>query len=219
MPTFADLDYEYRRILHLTGGYLPTAFENALSADNANLGGIEYTRAILWRLKTYYSAQKQIKEFIGKRYSAPASDFLVETVAFYLKVAVKLSGLDVEVASEKTIVSRRGALRPDITVWRKQEVLAAIECKTQLGWNRDDWQSDFLIRERKLSEYFPKARLFLLVMTGSNWGGLNASHSNHSEFFVLLKNLWPIDVDLESQYISGVNHRIEQLFQEIFSGL
>ena len=38
------------------------------------------------RMKTYYEANDQIKDFLNKKSVAPGSDFFVETVVFYLKL-------------------------------------------------------------------------------------------------------------------------------------
>ena len=52
-------------------------------------------------MRSYYVAQDRIKKFLEKRKAAPGADFFVETVAFYLKVAINILKLEYEVASEK----------------------------------------------------------------------------------------------------------------------
>ena len=59
----------------------------------------------------------------------PAADFFVESVCFFLKVVLGRLDSSLTVASEKNIVRRRGSMRPDISIWRGETVLAAIECK------------------------------------------------------------------------------------------
>ena len=46
-----------------------------------------------------------------------------------------------------------------------------IECKIQLGWNRNKWEEDFIKRENKLKERFPNSKAYLLVMNLANWLG------------------------------------------------
>ena len=131
----------------------------------------EITKAILLRMKAYYDTQNKIKEFLNKRYLPAASDFFVETITFYLKVIFDIKNVGLEVHSERQIRPKRGAIRPDISIWKNDEVVAIIECKTQLGWNRNKWEEDFQNRESKLKKEFPNANAFLVVMTSENWSG------------------------------------------------
>jgi hypothetical protein len=217
MKTFSDVDKAYRDAVEAIGGHsLAIAFKSACSVGKVDFKRTDLTRAVLLRLKSYYTTQKDIKEFLGKRYVASAADFFVETITFYLKVAVHLKKLSLCVASEKTVTSHRGAMRPDISLWKGEKLIAAIECKTQLGWNRDGWRKDFLKREKQLKKQQPNAKLFLLIMTGSNWGGFGSDARIGKQFFVLLENRWPQDVDLISTEIVGLKHSIEGLFREIF---
>jgi len=60
-----------------------------------------------------------------------------------------IKNYDLEVHSERQIIKKRGSIRPDISIWKKNEVISIIECKTQLGWNRNKWEEDFQKRELK----------------------------------------------------------------------
>ena len=62
--------------------------------------------------------------------------------------------------SEKQIKPKLGAIRPDVLIWKGDEVVAIIECKTQLGWNRHKWESDFNEREKKLHKEFKNAKAY-----------------------------------------------------------
>jgi len=97
----------------------------------------EITKTILFRIKIYYETQNKIKKFLNKRYLSAASDFFVEAIIFYLKLILEKNKIDYEVHSERQIRQKRGAIRPDISVWKKDKVIAVLECKAQLGWNRD----------------------------------------------------------------------------------
>ena len=73
-----------------------------------------------------------------------------------------LEKLDLEISSERPIQRKRNAIRPDISLWRSNELLAIIECKTQLGWHRENWRSHFEERE----ESYEKARRQAAKQTG-----------------------------------------------------
>ncbi len=137
---------------------LISLYEKIKSNVSISLEERDITKAILLRMKAYYDNQNKIKEFLNKRYLSAASDFFVKAIAFYLKLIFDKEGLDFEVHSERQIVPRRGAIRPDISVWKNDKVVAIIECKTQLGWNRDKWDEDFKKRESKLKDEFPNAK-------------------------------------------------------------
>ena len=143
-----------------------------LRAGPLPLEGIEVTRALLQRVSAFYGTQRAMKQFLGKRYAVAGADFFVEMLAFYLKALAETHQLDFEVASERQIRRKRGAIRPDISIWRDDRCLACIECKTQLGWKRHTWNDQFDDREARLIAEFTGASTFLVVLTGLNWPGL-----------------------------------------------
>lgn len=107
---------------------------------------------------------------------------------------------------------KRGAIRPDISVWKGDEVIAIIECKTQLGWNREKWEEDFLKREINLKEKFPKAKAYLLVMSLENWPGFGDNCNCGSKYFVLSK-YWPGILSVVQA--DAIEMPIEKLFENI----
>jgi hypothetical protein len=248
MRTFLEADRAYCKAVEEIGD-LDSAFTAACAVGKVDLCGTGLTRAVLARLKSYQIAQELIKTFLKKRYAAAAADFFVETVAFYLNVVIKLQKLELNVASEKpvnelvannvvaktkelqlnaasemAVAPRQSVMRPDISVWKGDELVAAIECKTQLGRNRHKdkvtgqyvWLQDFEKRESQLNKQRPNAKLFLLVMTESNWDGFGVDSRCGKQFFALLdKHHWPRDVDPSAATIEGLVHPnpIEKLFR------
>jgi hypothetical protein len=110
-------------------------------------------------------------------------------------------------------------MRPDLSVWQNDRVLSIIECKTQLGWNRDHWERDFLERENRLKADVPDAHAFLLVLTEGNWEGFDAHNQRFGrQYFVLLnKDAKLSDLD-ESNYSDMIVTPIEGLFAQIAPG-
>jgi hypothetical protein len=185
--------------------------------SKVSLEGRELTKAILLRMKAYYDAQNKIKEFLNKRYLPAASDSFVETIAFYLKVIFDIEDIDLKVHSERQIRPKRGAIRPDISVWKNDEVVAIIECKTQLGWNRDRWEEDFKKRESKLKNEFPNAKVFLVVMTSENWSGFPDDNKKVGEQYFTLSSTWPTNIS-QDKIDDVIINPIEGLFKKIISG-
>ena len=198
---------------------LEALYQEIKSQGKLSLDGHEISKAILFRMKTYYEVHNRIKSLLNKRYVPPASDFFVEAVAFYLKALLHTHNTGLDLHSERQIGGGRRALRPDISIWRGAEVVAAIECKTQLGWNRAKWEDDFRSRERKLREKFSKAQAFLLVMTERNWSGFRGSDEKvGKQFFALLRSeFWPTDITNEN-IEEALRTPIEDLFRKILAG-
>jgi len=216
MNTFTEADQSYRAVIEAVGQQLPAAFQEANAISKVDLNGSDVTYAVLLRLKSFFITQEHIKKELNKVYAAPAADFFVETVCFFLKIVLGKIDDSLIVASEKSITPKRGSIRPDISIWKDGKVLVAIECKTQLGWNRDNWREDFNVRQTQLISQCCDAKLFLLVMTGSNWGGFGADARVGKQFFVLLDDIWPVAFDIVGSS-NKIVHTIEMLLNEILS--
>jgi len=208
---------KYRESLDNQWKQLIILYEKIKSNVFISLEERDITKAILLRMKAYYDTQNKIKEFLNKRYMTAASDFFVEAIAFYLKLIFNKEGIDFEVHSERQIVPRRGAIRPDISVWKNDKVIAIIECKTQLGWNRDKWEEDFKKRESKLKNEFPNAKAFLVVLTSVNWSGFPDDNKKVGEQYFTLSSTWPTNIS-DDKIDSVIMNPIEGLFKKIISG-
>lgn len=204
-----SLDSQYEQLVSL---YEEIKLNAAVSLEKR-----EITKAILLRMKAYYDTQNKIKEFLNKRYLPAASDFFVETIAFYLKVIFDVKKVGLEVHSERQIRPKRGSIRPDISIWKNDEVVAIIECKTQLGWNRDRWEEDFKKRESKLKDEFPNAKAFLVVMTSENWSGFPDDNKKVGEQYFTLSSIWPTNIS-EEKIDNVIMNPIEGLFKKIILG-
>lgn len=210
MTTFTQADSQYRRALEAPGRELASAFAAARQVAKIDLQGNDITQAVLSRMKSFFATQDMIKTQLSKVYAASAADFFVENILFYLKIVLERIAPQLAVNSEKNIVQKRGSIRPDISIWRDSQVVAAIECKTQLGWNRNNWLRDFEQRELKLKAEFPDANLFLLVMTAMNWPGFGDDPRVGKQFFVILHDTWPRNFAAESS-TKLIAHRLEEL--------
>jgi len=203
-----SLDNQQKQLLSL--------YEEIKSNASISLKKKDITKAILLRMKAYYDVQDKIKKFLNKRYLSPASDFFVETIVFYLKVIFDIEDIGLEVHSERQIRQKKGAIRPDISVWKNNKVVAIVECKTQLGWNRDKWEEDFKKRESKLKKEFPNAKAFLVVMTSKNWSGFPDDNKKVGEQYFTLSSIWPKNISLD-KIDDVIMNPIEDLFKKIIS--
>jgi hypothetical protein len=123
-----------------------------------------------------------------------------------------VNNLGFEIQSEQTLEKKRKSPRPDISIWDGSKLLAVIECKTQLGWQRHTWESNF--KDRKSNIH---AKVFLVVMTDCNWGGFGNNPGVGTEYFCLLKSdkyTWPTELPINYDD-SCLENRIELLFEQL----
>ncbi|QNR83594.1 hypothetical protein H9N25_16785 [Pedobacter riviphilus] len=211
MNTLIELDNIYLKSFNKIFEKLQESYINIENNYHFDLNKTEVTEAIIQRLKVYYLTQGKIKDFLNKRYLAAASDYFVETILFFLKLYLKELGNNLEVHSERQIRKNKNSIRPDISIWNGDEVVAIIECKTQLGWNRDNWEQQYLDRHIKLQTEFPNAKSLLLVMTGVNWGGFGNHIDLRQNYFCLLKNTWPVDFTTSDQIMTPIEDMFKLL--------
>jgi hypothetical protein len=211
MPNLIEIDKEFNMALSQTFHELKSVYEKVITDYKFDLNKTEITEAILLRLKTYYSTQNDIKTLLEKRYIAAAADFFVESTLFFLKTYFKKQGDILQAHSERQVKQTRNSIRPDISVWKGDEVVAIIECKTQLGWNRNNWEHEFLERDKKLKSDYPNAKSFLLVMTGLNWSGFGNNSKLNDSYFCLLNDIWPSAYSDKNQIFTPIEGLIKQL--------
>jgi hypothetical protein len=209
-----EFEKEYSKEIDVSFNSLKNLYEKMIKLRNIDLNKKEISKAILIRLHSWYSLQNNIKNFLNKRYATAGSDFFVETLVFYLKVVFRIFGIKKEVHSERQIVRKRGAMRPDISIWERDVVKAIIECKTQLGWNRYKWRDDFSRKEKNLKLEFPDAKAFLVVMTSKNWPGFGEDENVGKKFFTLY-NTWPTEIDPNKDLDKYIVNPIEPLIRSL----
>ncbi len=213
MNKLTELDKAYCSSISSSIDELVKVKETIHHSYTFNLQSTEVSEAILERLKSFYVCQQGIKKLLNKRYQTAGADFFVETVIFFLQAYINSTACGLEVHSERQIVRARNAIRPDISVWKGEHVLAIIECKTQLGWNRSNWEEHFEDRELKLRSVFPEAHAFLLVMTGNNWGGFGKHSLIGQKYFCLLEDVWPPEYRSALQIMTPVESLFAQLYE------
>lgn len=212
-----DLETELRQSLENQAAVLLRLRDQIRRNGPLPRDGTDITQVVLLRMKSYYEGQNKIKDFLNKRYLSAASDFFVESVLFYLKLCCETYANTLDVHSERQIRKKRGAIRPDISVWTGDEVTAMVECKTQFGWNRDKWEKDFTHREQKLKTEFPNATAYLLVMTSENWSGFPENDHRVGRQFFTLSSVWPTRI-APDRVNEVIINPIERLFASIIHG-
>lgn len=139
--------------------------EHRARAERLDTDG--WTRLWIERMAAHMSLQAAVKRAAHKAVRQSLDHAQVETTALLLRSYLLAHDVrDVEVCAERMVKG----IRPDVSVWRGTQPLAAIECKTQLGWGRRHIVSGFEDRERVLaSADFPTDAVWFLVATQCNW--------------------------------------------------
>ena len=227
MNSPADADQNFINLIEETGTQYNKSFNKLLSVGKSEFGEISYTKMVVHRVATFMRTQIVFKRFLNsgpnkdfndKGTAAPASYFFSQTVVFFLKHFIKANDLKAEAYYEVALAQKKGAIRPDISVWCGKTCIATIECKTQLGYQREKWKLQHEVRTRKLKELFPSAESFLLVLTERNGPKEFSSTAGFGtiHFSLLNRQTWPLDCDpYKLKFADQISCNIEVLFDRI----
>jgi hypothetical protein len=172
------------------------------------------TWGIILRMDAIYKLNNAMKRILNKRVASIASDQFTEALAWFIAVAARSNGFtDITVRSEKELVPKvTPALRPDISIWRGDRCLAVVEAKTQLGWSRSTWKSDFQKRAELLKNQVADLTVLHVVLTNRNWSGLNPADAETGREWFTLCDGWPGSSDTLS-----VINPIESVLKDVFT--
>jgi hypothetical protein len=95
---------------------------------------------------------------LGRKVNTVAADFFTETCLFFLKPCLKQKGY--EVYSEKNIRENKNRLkiiRPDLSIWKENQLAAVIELKVSDGWKGKTMTKHLDNRKKEIQEIWPGA--------------------------------------------------------------
>ena len=116
----------------------------------------EITQAVKERMSSFWYFNYNNRNDLERRVTAVAADFFTETCLFFLKKVFKQHGM--EVFSEKNILKEvsKKSMRPDISIWKDNDLVAVIELKVSDGWKRAGMLHHLEERKRNIQEIYPK---------------------------------------------------------------
>lgn len=153
-----------------------------------NLSNEEITDAVIERMYAFWHFNvTNNKEILHRNINTTAADFFTETCLLFFKAYFEKNE-NFEVCSEKTIGYKTN-VRPDISIWNKNELIAVIELKVSNGWKGKSMLPHLYEREEQIKRIAPNAYFGVLAfwnffdITGKNWnskyfGLLNFDESN-----------------------------------------
>lgn len=118
----------------------------------------EITQAIVQRMNSFwYFHVNNNKNLLNREVNTNAADFFTETCLFFVKAF--FYNYEVDVFSEKNILKGKSKkrLRPDISIWKNDELIAVIELKVSDGWNRKNMLNHLEERRKSIQAIWPNA--------------------------------------------------------------
>ena len=188
---------QYRGLLDIQ-----KSIKNKLETYPFDLSKTEITEAIIERMMAFWGFHvPNNKEILGRKVNTTAADFFTETCLLFLMSVLGQRGFDV--FSEKKLPGTQ--IRPDISIWKGNKLLAVIELKVSNGWRGIQHLED---RENQIKEHHKKAYFGVL----SFWNFFDADPNVwNTKYFGLLKhekdyNYKRTDASVEKLILELIKH-------------
>jgi hypothetical protein len=209
-----DAEKGFRAALGEAGVQLEAAYEALMAHGEISLDGTDLTKAVLLRVGAFYEFQQHAKRTLGTGAIGSGAYFFADSVFLYLKAVLATRQVQADVQSERLIHTAAGRVKPDMSLWSGETCVAAIECKTQMGFRRNQWEQDFIARQDILSRMDPPAEVYLVSLT--NRGGprdLETSELLGDRYFILARD-WPTNKSERE-----IEHLIWTPLEDLFKAL
>ncbi len=173
-----------------------------LSKYPFDLNKTEITDAIIARMDAFWFFNvNNNKEILDRKINTTSADFFTETCLLFLKSYFGQKNLSV--FSEKILAKSR--IRPDISIWHKEELIAVIELKVSDGWKRKNIIPHIIEREQEVKKLYPHCFFGVLVF----WNFFNISVDGWGTKYIGLKQ-WN-----EKENHPRTSVGVEQMIKEI----
>jgi hypothetical protein len=188
---------------------------HSFAKSSAGVQRSDATRFILEWMGEHYRAHKRFDRKIGRRLAPSSADQFTGAVAAVVSKFLEATGSDLIVKSEVAVERKRGAIRPDISIWDQSGRLrSVIECKTNLGYNRSGWEDQYRERTRRLKLIGESITSFLLILSSENWNPESYLKSPvRRKHWFCLSNIWP--TELVSPFDGQIIDPLEPMLETI----
>lgn len=176
------------------------------------------SKFILTWMRELRAFQKRFGSLFGRKKQPPLADDFTAAVALSLEQFLAARGLAGRVHSEETTHKKRGATRPDVSVLSaKDKLIATVECKTNLGWKRNEWKEQCEARNAAFLALIPDCTPYLCVLTQKNWKSEEFldSPSSGKQWICLSK----VGVGMITDPVGDILQPIEPMFLDILERL
>ena len=157
--------------------------QNQLTDYEFDTSKCEITDAIINRMDAFWAFHHYNKEVIGRETVTSSADFFTETCLFFIKAFFKNK---YEVKSEVNILKEKkghSALKPDISIWKGEDLIAVIEIKVSDGFKREHIITHLEDREKSIKELYPDIFFGVIAF----WNFFDTSSEKWKKFYIGLK--------------------------------
>lgn len=162
-----------------------------LQSYEFNLDKSEISAAIESRMQAFYETHNYLKKILDKQQNQAASDYFVESCLIFLKSYFEKIGF--KVFSEKPIWKEgKRSIRPDVTIWKDDKLIAAIEMKVQFGRKRHQWKHELKNREIEIKSKIDCKYFSTICFTEANWAGFDRDETWEVKYFSITDKNWKL---------------------------
>lgn len=154
-----------------------------------DLSANEITSAVFERMMSFWYFNVENCKDLGRKVNTTSADFFTETCLFFLKAVLKQHGL--EVLSEQNIQidkPSKKTIRPDISIWKDDELIAVIELKVSNGWKGKFMIPHLDDRKKKIQELYPNVFFGVIAFWNCFGEGFKTDDSEYLGLYGYSKN-------------------------------
>lgn len=140
-----------------------------------DLSKLEITEAIIERMDGFwYFHVNNNKDLLGRNANTIAADFFTETCLLFVKLY--FNGRYVVKSEANIDKGNRKSIRPDISIWKDDKLMAVLEIKVSNGWKSKNMMEHLKEREIQLKGLYPN--IFFGVIAYWNFFDMEAKDWN-----------------------------------------
>lgn len=182
-PNLLEIDKtfteQYRSLLEIQ-----KSVKAQLSTYNFDLEKTEITDAIINRMDAFwYFNFNNNKELLNRNVNTTAADFFTETCLLFLKAYFEQK-MGYKVCSEE-VIAQNPVIRPDITIWKNEQLIAVIELKVSNGWKGKFILPHLEEREKIIKANHPTVYFGVLAF----WNFFDTKNENWNTKYFGLRNI------------------------------
>lgn len=153
-----------------------------------NLEGNEITNAIFDRMMSFWHYHVQNCQDIGREINTVSADYFTETCLFFLKAIFKQHGLTVVSEKNIRIDKTTKVIRPDISIWKENKLIAVIELKVSDGWKGKTMVPHLDNRKIDIQNIWPNTFFGVISFWNCFGPGIHASDSEYIGLYDFAKD-------------------------------
>lgn len=193
----SDLQDVFNKYSVLPSSELVEYIKSCDSFSDRQISSIDFCKEMCKYLDNTAMRMQALSAFINRTKEPPMADVFTEAVNLMVRSIINLDvfqGSGLHVSSERNFrLKNNKYIKPDVGIWIKDQLVGAIECKTNFGYDRNNWMNHF---DERIMDYtmngVKQSSIMLMVATESNWAGfpIYDKRTNTQWFSLCRKGSW-----------------------------